>query len=162
MKFFKNFIVVLLFFCSSCKTTTSNIKYEHLPFHNGINSDMYLNSNSKTYKKELKARITVYWKNGKGSDYYTRKGMSSTNTVLKEGHVAVDPKDIPYFSEIDIPQLNKFNLKAVDTGGAVKKDTAAKKSGDKVDTTIDIFFENRKDALSWAYNNPTVVTVYVN
>lgn len=121
-----------------------------------------LKTNKLKYNDEKIARITVYWKNGSRTDYYTKKGLSSTNNILKEGiSVAVDPTDIPYFSKIDIPELKMYDLQAVDTGIDVKLDVAAKKSNQQVDTTIDIFFENKNDALVWAKNNPNVVKIYI-
>jgi 3D (Asp-Asp-Asp) domain-containing protein len=113
-------------------------------------------------KSELKARITVYWQYGAGTDRWSRKGTSATGVKLKKGMVAVNPRIIPYFSKIDIPALNMKNLIATDTGSAVIKNTAARRSGQSVDTTIDIFFPTKAEAINWSRNNPSVVNVVVN
>jgi 3D (Asp-Asp-Asp) domain-containing protein len=103
------------------------------------------------------ARITVYWAHGGNSDSNTKKNLSSTGEKLKEGAIAVDPKVIPYGSVVKIKGKNN-ELKAVDTGGAVKARTAAKIAGrnkeEKSAPVIDVFFQNKSDALRYAANNP--------
>jgi 3D (Asp-Asp-Asp) domain-containing protein len=101
----------------------------------------------------MTVRVTVYWKNGEGTDYYTKKGISSTGRrLVNKKSAAVDPKVIPYGSKIILPQAGK-ELLAIDTGSAVKNRTAAKKLGRDV-PVVDIFFDNKSEALNFAKNNP--------
>ncbi|MES2310268.1 MAG: 3D domain-containing protein [Verrucomicrobiota bacterium] len=101
------------------------------------------------------ARITVYWKD---SDYYTSKLKSSSGVILKESHVAADPRIFPYGSKIKVEGWGEFIV--VDTGGAVKRRTAAKKMG-KNCPVIDVFFMKRDDALKAARINPSFAKVEV-
>ena len=107
-------------------------------------------------KKEIKVRITAYWAKGGDTDSWSAKRQSSTGVRLKPNvSVAVDPKIIPYFSRIYIPNLG-FRY-AHDTGTAVINKKA---SGGKY-PVIDIFFLHKKDALKFANNNPKIVKVKV-
>ena len=73
----------------------------------------------------LLARITVYWaRGGGGTDRYTRQHKSSTGLRLQQGHCAVDPKKIPYGSQVVLP--DGTSLSAVDTGSAVRNRKAAR------------------------------------
>ena len=107
-------------------------------------------------KKEIKVRITAYWAKGGDTDGWSAKRQSSTGVTLKPNvSVAVDPRIIPYFSRIYIPNLG-FRV-AHDTGTAVINKKA---SGGKY-PVIDIFFLNKKDALRFANSNPKIVKVKV-
>jgi len=107
-------------------------------------------------KKEIKVRITAYWAKGGDTDGWSQKRQSSTGVTLKPNvSVAVDPRIIPYFSRIYIPNLG-FRV-AHDTGTAVINKKA---SGGKY-PVIDIFFLNKKDALKFANNNPKIVKVKI-
>src|SRR5436853_3819147 len=78
--------------------------------------------------QSLLARVTVYWATGgKGSDRYTRKHKCATGLRLRDGHCAVDPKQIPYGSHIVLP--DGTTLSAVDTGTAVRNRKAARLLG---------------------------------
>jgi 3D (Asp-Asp-Asp) domain-containing protein len=101
------------------------------------------------------ARITVYWKN---SDSDTRQLKSSTGVRLHQGHVAVDPKVIPYGSTVKIKGWGEFV--AVDTGSAVKSRKAAKAMGKDV-PVVDVFFLDKDDALKAAENKPIFAQVEV-
>lgn len=107
--------------------------------------------------KKITVRLTVYWSHGGKSDKWTRQGKSSTGIPLKEGHIAVDPKIIPYGSSVLI--LGK-KYRAVDTGSSVVKRTASRKMG-RNEPVIDIYFKNKKDALEFSRKNPKIVTVLV-
>jgi 3D (Asp-Asp-Asp) domain-containing protein len=88
------------------------------------------------------ARVTYYWPNNGG------QVGTQTSTGIKAvcgKSAAVDPKIIPYGSEIYIPKMGK-TLKAVDTGSAVKNRTASKKLG-KDNIVIDIFCGSKAEAL---------------
>src|SRR5690606_4918834 len=53
--------------------------------------------------KTFTVTLTTYWAVGKGSDYWTRKRISSTGQRLVPGvSVAADPRVIPYGSIIEI------------------------------------------------------------
>lgn len=111
---------------------------------------------ANTPKKELKVRITAYWAKGGDTDGWSQKRQSSTGVMLKPNvSVAVDPRIIPYFSRIYIPNLG-FRY-AHDTGTAVINKKA---SGGKY-PVIDIFFLHKRDALKFANNNPKIVKVKV-
>jgi 3D (Asp-Asp-Asp) domain-containing protein len=106
--------------------------------------------------KILTVRLTVYWARGGDTDYYSSKKKSSTGYTLKQGEsIAVDPKIIPYTKEVIIPNVGL--VKAVDTGSAVIAKSA---SGGKL-PVIDVFFENKKDAIIFANRYPKVVKVAV-
>lgn len=107
-------------------------------------------------KKEIKVRLTTYWAKGGDTDGWSAKRQSSTGATLKPNlSVAVDPRIIPYFSRIYIPNLGM--RVAHDTGTAVIRKKA---SGGKY-PVIDIFFLNKKDAEIFANRYPKIVKVKV-
>ncbi|MEY2527086.1 MAG: hypothetical protein QOE73_1857 [Verrucomicrobiota bacterium] len=115
-------------------------------------------------EQSLLARVTVYWASGgRGSDGYTRQHKSATGLRLRSGHCAVDPRKIPYGSQIIFP--DRTGLVAVDTGSAVRSRKAARKGGatayEKSAIVVDRFFETKGQALAWARRNPAFVTVRV-
>lgn len=122
--------------------------------------------NTKTYPVSVEtksnnmrsflARITVYWQEGRGTDRWTRRGLTCTGSRLKEGMCAVDPSVIPLGTRIHVPGLGK--LLAADTGSAVINRTAALRCGKNV-PVIDVFFNEKEDALEWARNHPIFVKV---
>lgn len=105
----------------------------------------------------FEARVTVYWRQGSGTDAWTAKGQSSTGAELRHGVCAVDPKVIPYGSRVLVCGME---LVAADTGSAVVKRTASKKMGRK-SPVIDIFFEKKEDAIRFAESHPHFVMVCV-
>jgi len=106
--------------------------------------------------KIITVRLTVYWAKGGNTDYYSSKKKSSTGYTLKQGEsIAVDPRIIPYRKEVIIPNVGL--VKAVDTGTAVKQ----KKASNGKLPVIDVFFENKKDAITFANRYPKVVKVAV-
>lgn len=115
-------------------------------------------------EQPLLARVTVYWASGgRGSDRYTRKHKCATGTRLRDGHCAVDPKRIPYGSNIILPDGTR--LSAVDTGTAVRNRKAARLSGqtptERNAIVIDRFFETKQQALAWANTHPHFIPVRV-
>ena len=107
-------------------------------------------------ERKIQARLTVYWAKGSGTDRDTARKRSSSGATLREGiSVAVDPRLIPFYKRLYIPNLGI--RVAHDTGTAVK---LKKASGGKL-PVIDVFFEKKRDALDFAYNNPKIVTVSV-
>lgn len=106
--------------------------------------------------KIMTVRLTVYWAKGGGSDSDSAKKKSSTGYTLRQGEsIAVDPRIIPYTKEVIIPNIGL--VKAVDTGTAVKE----KKASNGKLPVIDVFFENKRDAMVFANNYPKVVKVAV-
>ena len=107
-------------------------------------------------KKEIKVRITTYWANGGDTDGWSAKRQSSTGVRLKPNvSVAVDPKIIPYFSRIYIPNLG-FRY-AHDTGTAVIR----KKASNGKYPIIDVFFLHKRDAERFANTHPKIVKVKI-
>lgn len=106
--------------------------------------------------KVMTVRLTVYWAKGGGTDKDSAKKRSSTGYTLKQGEsIAVDPRIIPYTKEVIIPNIGL--VKAVDTGTAVKQ----KKASNGKLPVIDVFFEHKKDAITFANRYPKVVKVAV-
>lgn len=107
-------------------------------------------------KKEIKVRLTAYWAKGSGTDSWSAKRQSSTGATLKPNKsVAVDPRVIPFFSKVYIPNLG-FRV-AHDTGTDVIK----KKASHGKYPIIDIFFMTEKEAMRFVNNNPKIVKVAV-
>src|SRR4051812_11321852 len=110
------------------------------------------------------ARVTVYWASGgKGSDRDTRRHKCATGQRLRAGHCAVDPKKIPYGSNVILP--DGTTLSAVDTGTAVRNRKAARLLGktplERNALVIDRFFESKRQALAWANSHPHFIPVRV-
>lgn len=110
------------------------------------------------------ARVTVYWAGGgRGSDRYTRRHVCATGMRLRDGHCAVDPRKIPYGSNIILP--DGTHLSAVDTGTAVRNRKAARLLGktpnERNAVVIDRFFETKRQALAWANSHPHFIPVRV-
>jgi 3D (Asp-Asp-Asp) domain-containing protein len=116
--------------------------------------DNFIKSN--TAKKEIKVRLTAYWAKGSGTDSWSAKRQSSTGATLKPNKsVAVDPRIIPYFSKLYIPNLG-FRF-AHDTG----TDVVRKKASHGKYPVVDIFFMTEKEAMRFVNNNPKIVKVAV-
>jgi 3D (Asp-Asp-Asp) domain-containing protein len=107
-------------------------------------------------KKEIKVRLTAYWAKGSDTDSDTAKRRSSTGATLKPNKsVAVDPRIIPYFSRLYIPNLG-FRV-AHDTG----TDVIRKKASHGKYPIVDIFFMTEKEAMRFVNNNPKIVKIAV-
>jgi len=102
------------------------------------------------------ARITVYWP-GEG-----QLRACSNGARLRAGHCAVDPKRIPYGSEVVFPDAT---CTAVDSGPDVVNRRAARVTGRTVSQrnaiVIDRFFETKQAALDWANAHPQFMTVRI-
>jgi len=107
--------------------------------------------------QHLLARVTVYWA-GEGSG----QRAFWTGGRLHNGHVAVDPKRIPFGSEVIFEDAACV---AVDTGPDVVTRKAARQCGRNVREqsalVIDRYFESKAEATSWAANHPQFVNVWV-
>jgi hypothetical protein len=104
----------------------------------------------------LFARITVYWP-GEG-----QVRACSNGARLRAGHCAVDPKRIPFGSQVLFPDAACI---AVDSGPAVVSRKAARVTGrtaaQRNAIVIDRFFESREAALAWERSHPHFMTVRV-
>jgi 3D (Asp-Asp-Asp) domain-containing protein len=108
----------------------------------------------------MTVRVTVYWRNGSGTDGWTACGESSTGRPLRDRRsAAVDPKIIPYGSKIVLPEAGK-SLDAIDTGSDVVKRKAAKRMGCDV-PVVDVYFDNKREALNWANHVPMFMEAHV-
>jgi len=118
---------------------------------------IFLNAASLFAREEsILARITVYW-HGEG-----QLQACSNGARLRPGHVAVDPKRIPYGSHVIFPDTECV---AVDSGPGVVNRTAARAcartAAQRNAIVIDRFFASKAAALSWAGDHPQFMTVRV-
>lgn len=121
-----------------------------------VYKDEFIPKTNNSGFRVVTVRLTVYWAKGGDTDFYSSKKRSSTGYTLKQGEsIAVDPRIIPYKKEVIIPNIGL--VKAVDTGTAVVQKKA---SGGKL-PVIDVFFEYKKDAITFANRYPKVVKVAV-
>jgi len=148
-------IIVLL--CASWilfKNEIASSSKKPIIFNKDQMVDNFIKSN--TAKKEIKVRLTAYWAKGSGTDSWSAKRQSSTGATLKPNKsVAVDPRIIPYFSKLYIPNLG-FRF-AHDTG----TDVIRKKASHGKYPVVDIFFMTEKEAMRFVNNNPKIVKVAV-
>jgi 3D (Asp-Asp-Asp) domain-containing protein len=103
------------------------------------------------------ARVTVYWRSeGSGAN------AAWNSERLRDGHCAVDPKKIPYGSQI---VFHDAECVAVDSGPDVVNRKAARvcgrNAGERNAIVIDRFFDTKQDALIWAKANPDFMIVQV-
>ena len=107
-------------------------------------------------EESLLARVTVYWP-GEG-----QARACSNGARLRAGHCAVDPKRIPYGSQV---LFLDATCVAVDSGPAVVSRKAARVTGrnalQRAAIVIDRFFESKEAALSWESRHPHFMTVRV-
>ena len=103
------------------------------------------------------ARVTVYW-HGEGSG----ANAAWNGARLREGHCAVDPKKIPYGSEV---VFHDAECVAVDSGPDVVNRKAARLCGrsaaERNAIVIDRYFDTKRKALAWAKANPHFMVVQV-
>ena len=103
------------------------------------------------------ARVTVYWHREGSGEHGSWNGAR-----LHERHCAVDPKKIPYGSEVVFPDATCV---AVDSGPGVVNRKAARLCGrtaaERNAIVIDRFFDTKQKALAWAKGHPHFMTVRI-
>lgn len=103
------------------------------------------------------ARVTVYWHSENSGANAAWNGAR-----LRDGHCAVDPKKIPYGSQV---VFHDAECVAVDSGPDVVNRKAARLSGrtgeERNAIVIDRFFETKQKARDWAKANPHFMVVQV-
>jgi 3D (Asp-Asp-Asp) domain-containing protein len=103
------------------------------------------------------ARVTVYWPS-EGSG----RSAAWNGAQLRENHCAVDPKKIPYGSNVIFDDAKCI---AADTGPDVVKRKAARWSGrtpaERNAIVVDRFFDSKQRALAWASAHPHFMIVRV-
>jgi 3D (Asp-Asp-Asp) domain-containing protein len=154
MKILCRISVLLLASCILFKSEITSSSKKPIVSNKDQMVDNFLKAN--TPKKEIKVRLTAYWARGSDTDSWSAKRQSSTGATLKPNKsVAVDPRIIPYFSKLYIPNLG-FRF-AHDTG----TDVIRKKASHGQYPVVDIFFMTEKEAMRFVNNNPKVVKVAV-
>ena len=154
MKILCRISVLLLASCILFKSEITSSSKKPIIFNKDQMVDNFIKTN--TPKKEIKVRLTAYWAKGSDTDSWSARRQSSTGATLKPNKsVAVDPRIIPYFSKLYIPNLG-FRF-AHDTG----TDVIRKKASHGQYPVIDIFFMTEKEAMRFVNNNPKIVKVAV-
>jgi 3D (Asp-Asp-Asp) domain-containing protein len=154
MKILCRISVLLLASCILFKSEITSSSKKPIVSNKDQMVDNFLKAN--TPKKEIKVRLTAYWARGSDTDSWSAKRQSSTGATLKPNRsVAVDPRIIPYFSKLYIPNLG-FRF-AHDTG----TDVIRKKASNGQYPVVDIFFMTEKEAMRFVNNNPKIVKVAV-
>ena len=145
---------MLLASCILFKSEIKSSSKKPIIFNKDQMVDNFIKSNIP--KKEIKVRLTAYWARGSDTDSWSAKRQSSTGATLKPNKsVAVDPRIIPYFSKLYIPNLG-FRF-AHDTG----TDVIRKKASHGKYPIVDIFFMTEKEAMRFVNNNPKIVKVAI-
>ena len=154
MKILCRISVLLLASCILFKSEITSSSKKPIISNKDQMVDNFIKTN--TPKKEIKVRLTAYWARGSDTDSWSAKRQSSTGATLKPNKsVAVDPRIIPYFSRLYIPNLG-FRF-AHDTG----TDVIRKKASHGKYPVVDIFFMTEKEAMRFVNNNPKIVKVAV-
>ena len=154
MKILCRISVLLLASCILFKSEITSSSKKPIIFNKDQMVDNFIKTN--TPKKEIRVRLTAYWAKGSDTDSWSAKRQSSTGATLKPNKsVAVDPRIIPYFSKLYIPNLG-FRF-AHDTG----TDVIRKKASHGQYPVVDIFFMTEKEAMRFVNNNPKIVKVAV-
>ena len=154
MKILCRISVLLLASWIMFKNEITSASHKPIIFNKDKMVDNFIKTN--TAKKEIKVRLTAYWAKGSDTDSWSAKRQSSTGATLKPNRsVAVDPRIIPYFSKLYIPNLG-FRF-AHDTG----TDVIRKKASHGKYPVVDIFFMTEKEAMRFVNSNPKIVKVAV-
>jgi hypothetical protein len=117
---------------------------------------IFLTGQACALEQPTLVRVTCYWR----AEGQLR--AASNGTRLRNGHCAVDPKNIPYGSRI---VLDDEELIAVDTGPAVVSRKAPRLSGrnkaERDAMVIDRYFETKSQAVAWEKSHPHFLAVRV-
>lgn len=106
-------------------------------------------------KKHQLVRLTVYWKDESKRCH----NKTSTGEILcNYKTIAADPRDFPYYTKISIPEINIRGI-VHDTGAALRTRRAAKRCGKNV-PVLDLYIENKQEALAFIKKAPMFVTAY--
>jgi 3D (Asp-Asp-Asp) domain-containing protein len=101
--------------------------------------------------------VTVYW-HSEGSE----ANAAWNGARLRAGHCAVDPKKIPFASQV---VFHDAECVAVDCGPDVVNRKAAQLCGrtaaERNAIVIDLFFDTKQKALAWAKVHPHFMTVRI-
>lgn len=126
-------------------------QYSHTQKQSGTLTGHQTARKTPSPPKTMKVRVTVFWP----SDYWTRKGLSSTGKRLVSGNsVAVDPRIIPYYSTLSFfTKSGKREFRAIDSGSAVKSRLASRKTG-RNEPVIDVFFKTKSAAKAFLTTLP--------
>jgi hypothetical protein len=107
--------------------------------------------------REMMARVTYYWPNSGGQ---VGTATSTGAKAVCGQTIAVDPKIIPYGSQVTIPEMGK-TFTAADTGSGVVARTAAKKLGRPDAIVVDVFCANRAIAMQRIKKYPLFMKVKI-
>ena len=123
----------------------------------GVGFGLLLVSSMFAGEHSALARVTVYWHSeGSGAN------AAWNGARLRDGHCAVDPRKIPYGSQV---VFHDAECVAVDTGPDVVNRKAARWRGrsaaERNAIVIDRFFDTKQNALAWAKANPPFMVVQV-
>jgi hypothetical protein len=120
-------------------------------------SFLFIQFVAASHEQSVFARVTVYWRSEGSGEHAASNGCR-----LREGHCAVDPKKIPFGSQVVFDDIACI---AVDSGPAVVSRKAARLTGrnarERNALVIDRFFETKKSAMAWAASHPHFVNVWI-
>ena len=154
MKILCKISVLLLASCILFKSEITSSSKKPIIFNKDQMVDNFIKSNIP--KKEIKVRLTAYWARGSDTDSWSAKRQSSTGATLKPNRsVAVDPRIIPYFSKLYIPNLG-FRFAHYTRTNVIRKNAIHGKY-----PVVDIVFMTEKEAMRFVNNNPKIVKVAV-
>jgi len=129
-------VLVLSFYISNNEKQEMNVEY---------NIDVLIKQKEVNY---LYGVATAYCPQLGGINSDQNPEITSIGAKAKEGVIAVNPKVIPYNSEIMIISNNTvIRGKALDTGGAMRKNYKQ----------VDILMENPKKAINWGRKNVHII-----
>lgn len=110
--------------------------------NNKTTEDVVVNDiNIQPEEKIIRAKVTAYapLDNVSGMCADSNPNVTATGTQVRRGVVAVDPKEIPYFTQVEIPGYGIAS--AEDTGGALRNYTEG--------VAIDVLVDSYEEAIEW-------------
>lgn len=109
---------------------------------------------NKKIKVIDKVRLTAYTYPIEGGDINGDDNYTSIGAELKYGHIAADPKILPYGTKVYIPHFKKW-FTVMDTGSAMRH------AGRKGIVAIDIFLPDKDKALDFGVKKNTKILVKI-